>query len=249
MLNSKRFKNLTYMKKTKVVIVLPAYNASKTLLRTLDAIPQNLDCKLLLVDDASNDDTVAIAKKRKIRIIIHPQNRGYGGNQKTCYTMALNMGADIVIMLHPDFQYNPKTIPKLIDPIRRKKADFTFGSRFTNRNNPLKGKMPFYRYLGNRITTSLENFFLGTNFSELHSGLRAYNKEVLRKLPFHSYSDDFVFDSQFVIDAVLKGFKIEEVSIPTHYDSESSSISVSRSLIYIVQTMISLIKKKYFGIF
>lgn len=237
------------MKKEKVVVCFPAYNAEKTLEKTINAIPQGFAYKALLVDDGSRDQTVKVSKGLGIKTIRHPQNRGYGGNQKTCYTLALDMGADVVVLLHPDFQYDPKTLPRLIEPIRRRKADFVWGSRFAEGGNPLAGGMPMYRYIGNRLITTIENLFLGSNFTELHSGLRAYNKKILEELPFHTYSDDFVFDQQFIIDAVLNDYKIAEVAIPTRYGKDSSSISIKRSIIYIYQGLLNLWKRKYLGRF
>jgi glycosyltransferase involved in cell wall biosynthesis len=233
------------MKGPKVIICLPAYKAEKTLAKTVAEIPKGVADELILVDDASEDNTVKEAKRLGLNPIVHKSNKGYGRNQKTCYDEALKRGADIIVLLHPDYQYDPKTIPALIKPIKRGEADFVFGSRFAKGENPLKGGMPFYRYLGNKLTTFIENLFLGSHFSELHSGLKAYNRKFLESIPYHTYSDKFVFDSQMVIDAVLKGFRIEEVPIPTRYAPDSSSVDIYNSLKYIAETFWELIKRKY----
>ena len=233
------------MKKNKIIIALPAYKAEKTLAKTLYDIPKNIADEILLVDDASPDDTVKVAKELGLKIKSHSKNKGYGGNQKTCYNTAIKMEADIVVLLHPDYQYDPKIIPALIEPIENDQADFTFGSRFINSGDPLKGGMPYYRYLGNKFTTKIENLLLGTNFSELHSGLKAYNRNFLKAIPYQSYSNDFVFDSQMLIDAVLNNFKITEVPIPTRYTNDSSSASLGDCIKYVGQTFSEIIKRKY----
>ena len=221
----------------RVVITLPAYRAEHTLEKTVAEIPVGVADELILVDDASPDGTVRVARELGIRVHIHRENRGYGGNQKTCYTEALQSDADIVVMLHPDYQYDPKAVPLLIAPILAGDADMTFGSRFAGLGDPLRGGMPLYRYLGNRITTTLENWMLGSRFTDMHSGLRAYTRECLLTLPFRNYSDDFIFDSQFIIDAVTSGLRVVEVPIPTRYTKESSSISVLRSLRYVTTSL------------
>ncbi|MCA1694811.1 MAG: bifunctional glycosyltransferase/class I SAM-dependent methyltransferase, partial [Actinobacteria bacterium] len=186
---------------------------------------------------ASADNTAELARKLGISVYVHPQNLGYGGNQKTCYSKALESGADIVVLLHPDYQYDPKAVPLLIAPILAGEADMTFGSRFAGLGDPRGGGMPRYRYWGNRITTAVENLALGTHFSEMHSGLRAYTRDCLLSLPFLEYSNDFTFDAHFLVDAVVTGRRIVEVPIPTRYTKESSSISVLRSLKYVWQSM------------
>jgi 2-polyprenyl-3-methyl-5-hydroxy-6-metoxy-1,4-benzoquinol methylase len=217
----------------KVVITMPAYRAEHTLEKTIADIPEGVADQLILVDDASPDDTVRVARELGIQVFVHKENRGYGGNQKTCYTEALREGADIVVMLHPDYQYDPKAVPLLIAPILAGDADMTFGSRFAGLGDPMGGGMPLYRYLGNRITTTVENVLLGARFTDMHSGLRAYTRRCLLSMPFHSYSDDFMFDSQFIIDAVTNGQRVVEVPIPTRYTKESSSIPIGRSLRYV----------------
>jgi len=222
---------------TKVVITMPAYHAADTLERTVADIPVGIADELILVDDASGDETVAVARKLNITVYVHDENRGYGGNQKTCYRRALEHGADIVVMLHPDYQYDPTAVPLLIAPLLAGRADMTFGSRFAGLSDPRGGGMPLYRYLGNRTATTLENLMLGSRFTELHSGLRAYTRRCLLELPILRYSDDFVFDSQLIVDAVTTGQRVVEVPIETRYTKESSSISVARSLRYVAHTL------------
>jgi glycosyltransferase involved in cell wall biosynthesis/2-polyprenyl-3-methyl-5-hydroxy-6-metoxy-1,4-benzoquinol methylase len=217
----------------KVVITMPAYRAEHTLEKTIADIPEGVADKLILVDDASPDDTVRVARELGIQVFVHTENRGYGGNQKTCYTEALREDADIVVMLHPDYQYDPKAVPLLIAPILAGDADMTFGSRFAGLGDPLGGGMPMYRYLGNRATTTVENLLLGARFTDMHSGLRAYTRKCLLSMPFRSYSDDFMFDSQLIIDAVTTGQRVVEVPIQTRYTKESSSIGVERSIRYV----------------
>ena len=217
----------------KVIITMPAYRAAETLERTVADIPEGVADQLILVDDASPDDTVRLARELGINVFVHHENRGYGGNQKTCYTEALREGADIVVMLHPDYQYDPKAVPLLIAPILAGNADMTFGSRFAGLGDPLGGGMPMYRYLGNRVTTTVENLLLGARFTDMHSGLRAYTRACLLSMPFRGYSDDFMFDSQFIIDAVTSGQRVVEVPIPTRYTKESSSIPIGRSIRYV----------------
>ena len=231
----------------RIVVTMPAYHAEQTLEKTYRDIPQELAAEVLVVDDASKDGTVDVAKRLGLKVYVHPANRGYGGNQKTCYDQALAAHASVIVLLHPDYQYDPKTLTALVEPLVAGRADFTFGSRFARGADPRTGGMPLYRYVGNKVTTAIENWALGTHFAELHSGLKAYTADFLRRLDYHAYSDDFVFDSQMIIDAVLSGARIEEVPIPTRYTKESSSISVSRSLKYIYQTVTELrrFKRKY----
>lgn len=228
----------------RIVVTMPAYHAEQTLEKTYRDIPEGLADEVLVVDDASKDRTAEVARQLGLKVFVHPANRGYGGNQKTCYDEALRAGASIVVLLHPDYQYDPKTLTALVEPLLAGRADFTFGSRFAGRADPRKDGMPLYRYIGNRLTTAVENMVLRTHFAELHSGLKAYTHDFLKRLDYHSYSDDFVFDSQMVIDAVLSGARIEEVPIPTRYTIESSSISISRSLRYIWLTLLELRRMK-----
>jgi glycosyltransferase involved in cell wall biosynthesis len=221
----------------KVVITMPAYRAAGTLRQTVAAIPEGVADELILVDDASPDDTVAVARTMNMHVVVHKQNRGYGGNQKTCYATALAHGAEIVVMLHPDYQYEPKAVPLLIAPILSGDADMTFGSRFAGLSDPRDGGMPMYRYVGNRLVSIIENLMLGSRFTEMHSGMRAYTRTFLLTLPFDGYSDDFVFDSQLLIDAVTLGQRVVEVPIPTRYTKEASSISIAASLRYVVGSL------------
>jgi glycosyltransferase involved in cell wall biosynthesis len=231
----------------RIIVTMPAYYAEQTLEKTYRDIPEELAAEVLVVDDASKDGTADVARRLGLQVFVHPANRGYGGNQKTCYDEALRAGAAVVVLLHPDYQYDPKTLTALVEPLVAGRADFTFGSRFANGADPRTGGMPLYRYVGNKLTTRLENLALGTHFHELHSGLKAYTSDFLRSLDYHAYSDDFVFDSQMIIDAVLSGKRIEEVPIPTRYTKESSSISIARSLRYIWLTLVELrrFKRKY----
>ena len=222
---------------SRVVITLPAYRAEHTLAKTVADIPPGIADEVILVDDASPDHTVEVAEALGIRVFVHAENRGYGGNQKTCYQQALADGADIIVLLHPDYQYDPKAVPLLIAPILAGQADMTFGSRFAGQGDPRAGGMPLYRYVGNRVTTTVENAMLGSRFTDLHSGLRAYTRDCLLSLPFLRYTDDFSFDSQMLADAATGGQRVVEVPIPTRYSRESSSIDVPRSLRYVAESL------------
>lgn len=219
---------------------MPAYNAEKTLKRTYKDIAEKYRNNLILVDDGSHDKTVELAKKIGIETYVHPQNRGYGGNQKTCYTLAINKGADIVVMIHPDYQYDATLMEDLITPIFNGRFDIMLGSRIRTRKEALGGGMPLYKYLANRFLTTVENIVLGQNLSEYHTGFRAYDIKVLKKLPFHKFSDDFVFDQQMLIWAVKNNFNIGEISVPVRYFKEASSINFFRSVVYGLGTLVSL---------
>lgn len=212
---------------------MPAYQAERTLERTVLAIPAGVADELILVDDASRDGTADLARRLGLQVHVHPLNRGYGANQKSCYSLALASDADIVVLLHPDYQYEPKAVPLLIAPILAGDADMTFGSRFAGMGDPLGGGMPRYRYLGNRVTTAAQNLMLGTRFTDMHSGMRAYTRACLESLPFLRYSEGFAFDAELLVDAVTSGQRVVEVPIPTSYTEESSSISIVRSLGYV----------------
>ena len=216
----------------KVVLVMPAYNAADTLRQTWSEIPSGYVDETLLVDDASRDDTVRIARGLGIRVLEHTRNRGYGGNQKTCYREALERGADIVIMLHPDYQYDPRLVPMMMLPLQLGSLDVMLGSRVRTRRECLESGMPLYKYLGNRLLTLVENVCLGQNMGEFHSGFRAYRREVLETIPFERFSDDFVFDSQFLVSAIDAGFRVGEIPVPVRYMPEASSIGFQRSVRY-----------------
>jgi len=220
----------------KVIVVMPAYNAAATLIETYRQIPKDIVSEVLLVDDASRDETVAVARKLNIPTLVHPENRGYGANQKTCYTEALRRGAEIVVMLHPDYQYDPRLIADMIQPIRKGQADLVLGSRLLGVDGRMYG-MPAYKYFSNRFLTSVENRVMGTRLSELHTGYRAYSRRLLTTIPYLRNSDDFVFDSQVLFQAVAFGFKIAEISVPCRYMPEASSINFIRSLKYGFSTL------------
>ena len=215
----------------KVVVVLPAYNAAKTLEMTYREIPFEFVDDVVLVDDASRDDTAEVARRLGIRTIIHPDNRGYGGNQKTCYKTALGLGADIVVMLHPDYQYTPHLITAMSSMIAYGEFDAVLASRILG-IGALKGGMPVYKYVANRILTLGENLLLGHKLSEYHTGYRAFSREVLERLPLGLNSDDFIFDNQMLAQIVWFGYRIGEVSCPTKYFAEASSINFRRSVVY-----------------
>jgi len=214
-----------------VLVVLPAYNAEKTLDRTLADIPPGVVDDVLLVDDVSADGTIARAATLGLSYIAHPRNRGYGGNQKTCYREGLRREADIVVMLHPDYQYTPKLIGAMAWLVASGEFDIVRGSRILG-TGALKGGMPRYKYVANRILTAIENILLGTKLSEFHTGYRAFSRQVLETLPLEENSDDFVFDNQMLAQAVWFDFKIGEISCPTRYFAEGSSINLRRSIIY-----------------
>ena len=220
MLNNKR-----------IVVVLPAYNAAKTLEMTYHEIPFEFVDDVVLVDDASRDDTSEVARRLGITTIVHEENRGYGGNQKTCYRAALGLGADIVIMLHPDYQYTPKLVTAMAAMIAYGEFDAVLASRILG-VGALKGGMPFYKYLSNRFLTLAENLLLGHKLSEYHTGYRAFTREILEKLPLDANSDDFVFDNQMLAQIVWYGYRIGELSCPTKYFEEASSINFRRSVVY-----------------
>ncbi len=231
-------------KKLKIVAVLPAYNAERTLKKTYDDIPKKVVDQIILVDDGSNDETVKLAKRLKIKTISHPQNRGYGGNQKTCYTIATSEAADIIVMIHPDYQYDATLTGDLVKPIIEGKCDIMLGSRIRTRREALDGGMPPYKYLSNRFLTIIENIVLGQNLSEYHTGFRAFHKKVFKKVPFHKFSDDFVFDQEILISAIRRGFKIGEIPVPVRYFPEASSINFKRSVKYGINTLLALIFTK-----
>lgn len=235
-------------KKVKIVVVMPAYNAEKTLEKTYRDIPPGLIDEIILVDDKSRDKTVKIAKKLGLTVFIHPNNLGYGGNQKTCYWEALKRKPDIIVMLHPDYQYDATLMGELVKPIIDGRFDIMLGSRIRSRKEALEGEMPLYKYLGNRLLTIIENIILGLNLSEYHTGYRAYKREVLEKIPFQRFSNDFVFDQQMLIAAAKYGFKIGEIPVPVRYFSEASSINFWRSVKYGISTLYILFRYTFFSI-
>ncbi len=219
-----------------VVVVMPAYNAARTLERTYADIPHDLVDQIILVDDVSKDETVEIARQLGLDVIIHRQNRGYGGNQKTCYGAALEAGADVVVMLHPDYQYDATRIPALIAPILEGQADLMLGSRFLG--DPLAGGMPRWKYLSNRFLTGLENLAFGLHLSEYHTGLRAYSRRLLEAIPYELNSDDFVFDQELIAQVVAAGgLDIGEIAVATRYFEEASSVGFRRSVVYGLSTL------------
>jgi len=216
----------------KVIVVLPAYNAEQTLEQTYSEIPLDIVDEVVLVDDDSNDKTVTVARELGIQHIIeHQNNKGYGGNQKTCYNKALELGADIVIMLHPDYQYTPKLIPAMAAIIANNLYSVVLGSRILGKG-ALKGGMPIYKYLANRILTYIQNLLLNAKLSEYHTGYRAYSKEVLKNINYEANSDDFVFDNQVLSQIIYAGYEIAEVSCPAKYFEDASSINFGRSITY-----------------
>jgi Glycosyltransferases involved in cell wall biogenesis len=228
----------------KIVVVLPAYNAAKTLEMTYNEIPFDIVDEVVLVDDASSDETTEVGKRLGIKHLIkHDSNKGYGGNQKTCYRKALELGADIVIMLHPDYQYTPKLIPSLSWLIANELYPVVLASRILGKG-ALKGGMPIYKYIANRVLTLVQNWLVGQKLSEYHTGYRAFSAEVLRALNLEANSDDFVFDNQMLSQIIFKGFDIGEVSCPTKYFEEASSINFRRSSIYGIGVLITSLKHR-----
>jgi len=215
----------------KITVVMPAYNAALTLERTLREVDRQVVDDIILVDDASRDDTVEVARRLGLRVLCHPENRGYGGNQKSCYTEALRTGADIVVMLHPDYQYTPRLVPAMASMIATDHFDVVLASRILS-GGALAGGMPFYKYVANRVLTLTENAVTGAKLSEYHTGYRAFSRRVLETLPLEENSDDFVFDAEMLAQCIYFGFRVGEVSCPTRYEADSSSINFKRSMIY-----------------
>ncbi len=220
MLNGKRF-----------MIVMPAYRAAKTLESTWQDLPHEIVDRVLLVDDASNDDTADLARSLGIDVLLHETNRGYGANQKTCYKAALLDGADIIVMLHPDYQYEPRLATAMAAMIESEVYDIVLGSRIVG-GGALGGGMPLWKYIANRFLTAFQNLLLGAKFSEYHSGYRAYSREALKKLNWQENSDDFVFDNQFLVQGIIANLRMGEISVPTKYFDDASSINFKRSMRY-----------------
>jgi glycosyltransferase involved in cell wall biosynthesis len=229
------------MCRPKVVVVMPAYNAARTLKLTYEAIPHHAVDQIILVDDGSSDRTLEIARELNLTAFVHTRNFGYGANQKTCYTEALKEGADIVVMLHPDYQYDPTLLPDLVALIESDDADIVLGSRFLG-VSALEQGMPWWKYLGNKFLTALENRVLGLNLSEYHTGYRAYRRSVLESIPFTSNSDAFVFDQEMLVQAVHLGFRIRETPVPTKYFPAASSASFLDSVVYGMSILFLLIR-------
>ena len=215
----------------KVIVVMPAYNAEKTLERTLDDIPRDWVDEIILVDDGSRDRTVEIARGLGLRVFVHEENKGYGGNQKTCYREALRGGEDIIIMVHPDYQYAPKLVTAMASLISTGEFDVVLGSRILG-VGALQGGMPRYKYVANRLLTLVENWLLRYKLSEYHTGFRAFRRQVLESLPLAENSDDFVFDNEMLVQVIRRGYRIAEVTCPTRYFPEASSINFGRSVRY-----------------
>lgn len=228
------------MPASKVVVVLPAYNAVDTLERTVAAVPAPYRTAMILVDDASTDETYRRSVALGLTSIRHRRNRGYGGNQKTCYTAALDEGADIVVMLHPDGQYDPRMIEALTAPIRHGVCDVVLGNRIRSRRDTLAGGMPVHKYVVNRLLTVVENVVLGQNLGEFHSGMRAYSAQTLRTLPYQRFSDDFAFDSELLVAAAWFRMRIGDVPVPTVYGDDSSQIGAVAGVTYTAKTLVAL---------
>jgi glycosyltransferase involved in cell wall biosynthesis len=216
----------------RIVVVMPAYNAEATIERTVSDLPQDLIDEIILVDDCSSDRTAEVARSLGLTVIVHKQNAGYGANQKTCYRHALERGADFVVMVHPDFQYDARVASIAVDFMKLGTCDVVLGSRIRTRREALDGGMPAWKYIANRILTTVENVALGQNLGDFHSGFRAYSREVLEAIPWEQNSDDFVFDSQFLAQCVHFGFKIGDIPVPVRYFDEASSIPFRRCVTY-----------------
>ena len=226
----------------KTIIVMPAYNAEKTLRQTLDDIPKGCADGIILVDDASKDDTAKLARELGLKVIVHEKNLGYGGNQKTCYRAALETGADVVVMLHPDYQYDPKLVPYLSGLIKGGICDIVLANRIRTRKEAITGGMPLYKYIFNRMLTLIENLFLGLNLGEYHTGYRAFSRKSLEKIRWEDNSNDFVFDQQILIQAAALEFRIGEIPVPAKYFEQASSINFFRSTKYGIETLLCVAK-------
>ena len=223
--------------KPKIIVIMPAYNAEKTVQKTYNDLPKDLISEVILIDDASPDKTVDKARKLDITVYTHSQNKGYGANQKTCYDQALKRNPDIIVMVHPDYQYDARLVGVLCEPIVNGRSDVMLGSRIQTRHQVLAGGMPLWKYFANRFLTLAENLAMGLNLSEYHTGFRAYSAHVLKTIPYPKFSDDFVFDQQILISALSYGFNISEIPVPCKYFPEASSINLSRSIKYGLLTL------------
>jgi len=224
----------------KIVVVMPAYNAERTIEKTYRDIPAGIADEVIVVDDDSRDKTVDVAKKLGLSVLIHKNNLGYGGNQKTCYSEALRRNAGIIIMIHPDYQYDATLTSDIVKPILDGRFDIMLGSRIRSRTEALEGGMPLYKYISNRFLTLVENIVLGLNLSEYHTGFRAFKRDVLETVPFFYFSNDFVFDQEILISAHAAGFRIGEIAVPVRYFPEASSINFQRSVRYGVMILYTL---------
>lgn len=221
----------------KIVVVLPAYNASATLKQTVDDLPEMVD-RIILVDDKSQDDTLSLAKSLGLLVYSHSENKGYGANQKTCYSAALKEGADIIVMIHPDYQYDPRLVKHFVEFMVEGYFDVMLGTRIRSRKEALNGGMPMYKYISNRFLSLVQNLVSGKNLSEWHTGMRAYKRSVLTSINWQKHSDDFIFDSQMLFSISAYGYKIGEIPVPVRYFKEASSINFWRSLKYGLQTLV-----------
>jgi len=221
----------------KTIAIMPAYNAEATLKKTLDDFPPGVVDQTIVVDDCSHDNTAEVARELGLTVIVHDENTGYGGNQKTCYRRALELDADYVVMVHPDYQYDPRVIGLAVETMKLGILDVVIGSRIRTRRETLAGGMPLYKYFANRFLTSVEHSVLGQNLGDFHSGFRAYRRQVLETIPFENNSDDFVFDSQFLAQVVHFGFRMGDIPVPVRYFAEASSINFRRSMKYGLSTL------------
>ncbi|MFH0778260.1 MAG: glycosyltransferase family 2 protein [Candidatus Eisenbacteria bacterium] len=235
------------MPSLKTIVVMPAYNAGTTLEKTLADIPPGTADEIILVDDCSTDKTVELAHSLGLTVIQHEKNQGYGANQKTCYREALRRGADIVVMIHPDYQYDSSLLSIMTELLDRGHCDVILGNRIRTRSEALSGGMPAYKYVANRLLTIVENVWLGQNLGEFHSGLRGYRRVVLETIPWEGNSDDFVFDSQFLVQAAHFGFQLGDIPVPVRYMKEASSINFVRSTKYGLQTLQTLLEYSLHG--
>jgi glycosyltransferase involved in cell wall biosynthesis len=228
----------------RILVVLPAYNAEKTLEKTYQEIPIDMVDDILLVDDYSSDRTVLLSKELKIHTFLHDQNYGYGRNQKTCYAEALKRGADIVVMVHPDYQYTPRLITAMASMIAYDVYDIVLGSRILG-GGALRGRMPLYKYVANRFLTAIQNLLMGSKLSEFHTGYRAFSKNVLKDLPIHANSDGFVFDNEMLAQSIFFGCRVGEISCPTKYFHEASSINLKNSIRYGIGVLVTSVRFRF----
>jgi glycosyltransferase involved in cell wall biosynthesis len=231
--------------KPKVVVVMPAFNAERTLRMTYEELPKDTISTVILVDDGSRDETLKVARELGLEVFVHNRNYGYGANQKTCYTEALRAGADIVVMVHPDYQYDPRLVPQIIEPIIKSEADVVLGSRL-KKGTALQEGMPWWKYFSNRFLTSVENTTFGLGLSEFHTGYRAFRREVLETVNFAMNNDGFIFDQEIIAQVVAAGFRITEIPVPTRYFAEASSASFAQSTIYGLKILWLMLRYQFF---